>query len=159
MSASTKYEHPFQRLCYIGPVPGGSQLLLAAAGSHIFSFSLSSGELLGQWPSTGNDSDKSDAADYGGIANDEGPPNKKRKVIKSTVNGNFSDSSGSMEIVAERAKGQRRKAKVVSATLPKVSHVILTNEKKHIVAVTTEDKCIRVFEVQKGAKLKLLSER
>ena len=157
MSKTTKHHHAFQKLCYFGFTLDGPQLLLAAAGSQIFSFCLRSGDLLAQWPSKDDETGDSDLPENGEDGREDEPPSKKRKMTKS--NESSTDSSESVEIVAERAKGQRRKAKVVNATLPKVSHLIATKDKKNVVAVTAEDKCIRVFELRKGARLKLLSER
>lgn len=156
MSESTQCQHPFQKLCY---VPSSSKLLLAAAGSHIFSFTLRSGKLLAQWPSNAQEDDKSDEVENEGSQKVEEPVSKRRKVEPIMADENSSDSSVSVEIVAERAKGQRRKQKPVNSTVPKVSHIVATKDQRHVIAVTTEDKCIRVFELGKKGKLKLLSER
>lgn len=156
---TSSYQHPFQKLCCVGSVQGCSNLLLAAAGPHVFSFDLGSGELLARWPSKIPEEDDSDATEERIDENSGEPPNKKRKIASSTRQGESSDSSLSVEIVAERAKGQRRKPRTAISVLPKVSHLIATRNRKHVVAVTTEDKCIRVFEIRKGARLKLLSER
>jgi tRNA (guanine-N(7)-)-methyltransferase subunit TRM82 len=156
-------EHPFQKLCCIEK---RTDLLFAAAGPYIYSLSLASGEILSTWPSSLDDS-LSDAED--GLATPKHhtgePPSKKRKLSTIGEATESSDSSTSVEIVAERAKGQRRKAKRIDSKLPNVSHLIAAKNQKHLIAVTSEDKCIRVFELGnvleggKLGKLKLLSER
>jgi tRNA (guanine-N(7)-)-methyltransferase subunit TRM82 len=156
-------EHPFQKLCYIEKTTG---LLFAAAGPYIYSLSSASGDILSTWPPNFNDG-LSDGED--GIATQKHhigePPSKKRKLSIPGEAAESSDSSTSVEIVAERAKGQRRKAKAIDSKLPNVSHLIAAKDQKHIIAVTSEDKCIRVFELGnvleagKTGRLKLLSER
>jgi tRNA (guanine-N(7)-)-methyltransferase subunit TRM82 len=157
------HEYPFQKLCY---VEENTDLLFAAAGPYIYSLSLASGDILSTWPPNADDG-LSDAED--GMATQkhhiEEPPSKKRKLSTVGEAAESSNSSTSVEIVAERAKGQRRKAKTIDSKLPNVSHLIAAKDQKHIIAVTSEDKCIRVFElgnipeVGKTGKLKLLSER
>jgi tRNA (guanine-N(7)-)-methyltransferase subunit TRM82 len=155
--------HPFQKLCCIEKT---TDLLFAAAGPHIYSLSLASGGILSTWPPNFDDG-LSDAED--GMATQKHhigePPSKKRKLSIPGEAAESSDSSTSVEIVAERAKGQRRKVKTVDSKLPNVSHLIAAKDQKHIIVVTSEDKCIRVFELGnaleagKIGRLKLLSER
>lgn len=157
-------EHPFQKLCYIDK--GNSSLLLAAAGSHIYSLCLASGSILSTWPSTSDD-DFSDAENGISARKDHPgePSSKKRRLSPQGAAAEWSDSSVSVEIVAERAKGQRRKRKVIDSKLPNLSHLVTTKDAEHVIAVTTDDKCIRVFELESVSqpgvegKLKLLSER
>jgi tRNA (guanine-N(7)-)-methyltransferase subunit TRM82 len=156
--------HPFQKLCYVDM--GHRDLLFAAAGSYIYSFWLASGEILSTWPSNSDD-DLSDTGNGVAAKKDHAgeSPSKKRKLSAQGVAAESSDSSISVEIVAERAKGQRRKRKTIDSKPPNVSHLIAAKDQKHIIAVTTEDKCIRVFELGSvleqggGGKLKLLSKR
>lgn len=156
--------HPFQKICYLGKNDRG--LLLAAGGSHLYSFCPASGEMLSTWPSSSDDG-LSDVGNGVSVRTDHTgePPSKKRRLSANGDAAQSSDSSVSVEIVAERAKGQRRRRKIVDSKLPNVSHLIATKDAKHVVAVTVEDKCIRVFELgrlteggQRG-RLKLLSKR
>jgi tRNA (guanine-N(7)-)-methyltransferase subunit TRM82 len=156
--------HPFQKLCYI--YEGSRNLLFAAAGSHLYCFNLASGDILSTWPP--NSDDDLPDAENGVAARKEHagePPSKKRRLSAQGTDGESSDSSISVEIVAERAKGQRRKRKVIDSKLPNISHLIATKDAKHIVAVTVEDKCIRVFELGsltepgESGRLNLLSNR
>src|SRR3954454_8490590 len=139
------YEHPFQKVCYIEK---NIDLLFAAAGPYIYSLSLVSGDILSTWPPN-FDGSLCDAEDATTTQNHHiaESPSKKRKLSIAGEAAESGDSSTSVEIVAERAKGQRRKAKTIDSKLPNVSHLITTKDQKHIIAVTSEDKCIRVFEL------------
>jgi tRNA (guanine-N(7)-)-methyltransferase subunit TRM82 len=156
--------HPFQKLCYI--YKGNRNLLFAAARSHLYCFNVASGDILSTWPPNSDD-DLSDA-ENGVAARKEHtgePLSKKRRFSPQGTDAESSDSSISVEIVATRVKGQRRKRKVIDSKLPNISHLIAAKDAKHIVAVTVEDKCVRVFELGslaesgEGGGLKLLSNR
>jgi tRNA (guanine-N(7)-)-methyltransferase subunit TRM82 len=156
--------HPFQKLCYLSKDDRG--LLLAAGGSHLYSFCSVSGEMLSTWPSRSDD-DLSNVENRVSVETDHTrePPSKKRRLSANGDGTELSDSSVSVEIVAERAKGQRRRRKIVESKLPNASHLIATKDAKHVIAVTVEDKCIRVFQlgrISEGGergRLKLLSKR
>src|SRR5947209_376792 len=109
------HEHPFQKVCYIEENVG---VLFAAAGPYIYSLSLASGDILSTWPPNFDDG-RSDAED--GTTTQKHrmgkPPSKKRKLSTAGEATESSDSSTSVEIVAERAKGQRRKAKTIDSKL------------------------------------------
>ena len=154
--------HPFQTLCYVSQ-SGGIGLLFAAAGPHILSLDLRNGGVLSKWPDEAPQSAQMQV--YEGSRNgdtDDDPSNKRRKLSPSQVEEEQEspESSVSVEFVSERVKGQRRKTKkVVKSTLPNVSHILSTRNGQYVVAVTAEDKCIRVFELEDFGRLKLLSER
>lgn len=155
-----RVHHPFQKIAHSGIAVDGINLLIAAAGPHIFVFNFSNGAVLFRWPY--NDS----ASGAGGpLSSDEvarpsngEPPEKKRRISKSRGNGTSPESSSSVEIETERVKGQRRKPKPKPG-LPNVSHLLTTSDGKHVVAITAEDKCIRVFEIGGRGVLTALSER
>jgi tRNA (guanine-N(7)-)-methyltransferase subunit TRM82 len=160
------YYHPFQKLCYISQ-SGGDGLLLAAAGPQILSLDLTNGGILSRWPDDAPRSDekpsyeRSTNGEMLGRSVDDDPPTKRRKTSPSQEEDQDSrESSISVEFVSERAKGQRRKKKkVVKSPPPNVSHILSTGDGRHVVAVTAEDKCVRVFELVAAGFLKLLSER
>lgn len=156
------HHHPFQKLCYIRQY-GDIGLLLAATGPNILSLDLQNGGVLSRWPN-----DLSQSAERNGDLNsrfmDDDPPTKRRKLSPSQQQEeerqDSRESSISIEFVSERAKGQRRKRKkIVNSALPNVSQVICTVDGRHIIAVTAEDKCIRVLELDVLGRLNLLSER
>ena len=162
--------HPFQKLCYISQA-SDINILLAANGPYILSLDLKNGGVSSKWP---DDTAHSPPAQHfeasragagagalGGTDKEDDPPNKRRKVSASQQEEqNSCESSSSIEFVSERAKGQRRKKKIVSkSALPNVSHLISTADGLHVIAVTAEDKCIRVFELNSLGNLRPLSER
>lgn len=161
---SISHYHPFQKLCCIN-LSGDIHLLLAATGPHILSLDLKNGGILSKWPNDGLQSAKKQSLgeSRNGLMDDD-PPAKRRKPNTSDrqQDGQEDDSRGSsisVEFVSERAKGQRRKKKIMKSVLPNVSHIIATRDGCHVVATTAEDKCIRVFELNSSGQLKLLSER
>ncbi len=163
---SMSHYHPFQKLCHIIQ-SGDSGLLLAAAGPYILSLDLKNGGVLLKWPNDVHESSERQAeegsrnGDFVGNTLDGHRPTKRRKLSFSQEEEeqDARQSSVSIEFVSERAKGQRRKKKIVKSSLPNVSHVLSTVDGRHVVAVTAEDKCIRVFELDSLGHLKLLSER
>ena len=158
-------EHPVQKLCYLD---GFDDLYFAAAGPHIYSVSREkAGEtvVVSTWPAEDDDG-LSEAENGLAASKDPIRPSKKRRLSDGEAAGGSSESSISVEIVAERAKGQRRQAKTVHSKLPNVSHLIAAKDQKHIIAITAEDKCIRVFELASAldtryhrGRLKLLTQR
>ena len=157
-------EHPAQKLCCLDKI---DDLYFAAAGPYIYSISRGAYDIVSKWPAEGDDGL---FKTQNGLAahNDrtDEPPSKKRKVSDQEAAADTSDSSVSVEIVAQRAKGQRRKAKSIESKLPNVSHLVAAKDQKHVIAVSAEDKCIRVFElantIENGhhrGMLKLLTQR
>ena len=173
ISGEIEYCHPFQKLCALDvhsflDLPNEAKLLdsdfirllLAAAGPYIFIIDLSTGQVLDQWPSHNRakvvSQTNGESQERG---EDIGRPSKRRKTDNNRRDNTSSDSSDSVEIVAQRQKGQRKRPKIAIEKLPNVSHLVTTPDKKHVVAVTAEDKSIRIFELVKGVKLSLLSKR
>jgi tRNA (guanine-N(7)-)-methyltransferase subunit TRM82 len=158
--------HPFQKLCY-SRQSEGIGFLLAATGPYVLCVDLHNGGVASKWPD--DVARPTDEISHEGPKNgdlprdsmeDEHPP-KKRRLSQSQGDKeeNSPESSVSIEFVSERAKGQRRKKKIVISALPKVSHIVATLNGRHIIAVTAEDKCIRVFSLSPSGCLRLLSER
>lgn len=153
--------HPFQKLCYPNP-SGDKSLLLAATGPYILSLDLQNGGVLSKWPADTQGLEESSNTNMNNSHADDESPNKRRKISPSEeVDEQHSrESSVSIEFVSERAKDQRRKKKkIVKSTLPNVSQIISTADGAHVIAVTAEDKCIRVYATEPLGRLKPLSER
>ena len=143
---------PFQCLLASPLTPGASQkhLLLGAAGSKIYSFSADTGVLLSSWShKTGSNIENENPTDI------VEPPAKRRKHAPS---GHASDSS-SAEIVVENGSKKRRRPKQPIMFGHNVTKLIHASSGGHVVAVTGEDKCIRVFVLHKTGMLEQLSER
>ena len=72
----------------------------------------------------------------------------------------MNDSEDSVEIIAERQKGERRKPKVVELTKPSsISHALAASDGQVVITVTAEDKSINVFSFLDDGKLLLQSRR
>lgn len=160
---------PFQCLGTCSPTgTSDSQLLIAAAGSHIYTYRLKNGELLATWPpsQTGGSGSRENtrkaqqAVDEGreafpgsvNLGTDDEPQSKRRKL---SASGETSDST-STEIVVE--KSINADASSIVSKFP-VIKLATTSDGKHVIAVTGDDKCIRVFSVLPDGALRQLSER
>ena len=153
--------HPFQKLCHVSATPDLPEALLAASGQHIRCYDFDQG-LTARWPSVeeGNDVSDNDAPQVNGDDDGGRPAKRQRLSGHEEVPLPRQDSEDSIEIISERIKGRRRKPKpVTEAKLPHVSHMLATENGRHIVVVTTDDKCIRVLERQTSGRLREISER
>ncbi|KAL8737883.1 MAG: hypothetical protein Q9181_001255 [Wetmoreana brouardii] len=161
--------HPFQRIliCTLAS-QGEPAILLAASRSHIFSFSLDDGSLLSTWQSKNgrrtNSSDLNDPSkkreDPGSTGategNDHGERPTKRQKRSSSDKGSESSSA---EIVTENGKSKPSKSTKARPTDPNVVNLASTADGQFVVAVTDEDKRIRVFRLSPDGILEQLSER
>ena len=147
--------HPFQKLCHVPKTSGRSSLLLAAAGPTIFVFTAVNGSLLNHVPPVvETDPEKElDEDEFAAVPNAA----KRRKLDHPALSRD--ESEDSVEIVAERRKGERRKPKVENSKLPNVSHLVATSDGRHIIAVTTEDKSINIYSLMDSGQLTLISQR
>lgn len=156
--------HLFQKLCY---VKGSSELpeaLLAASGPYICCYSFKD-KLTARWPTSEDDvdvdvDDLSDKESPNANGVGERPAKRQRLYTSEDTLLSREESEDSVEIISERTKGQRKKPKPVTTNkLPDVSHILSTEDGRHVVVVTTDDKCIRVLERRKNSKLRTISER
>lgn len=73
------------------------------------------------------------------------------------------NSGQEAEAGAEKAEGPPSKKRRMSSTeqedLPNIIHMVVTASQNHLVIVTAEDKCLRVFEISPEGKLEQLSQR
>ena len=149
-------------------------ILIAAAGSRIDIFSLEDGSLLSTWkcqppqncengtPAVREATPKgvlhrSDSSYVDVTVDTPSPPAKKQKLSNSGIDepkSNFSQ---------EKKKKQLRSDAVASGLdAPAVILLAITKAESHVIAVTGEDKCIRVFEnvIEGGVhRLKQISAR
>lgn len=148
--------HPFQKLW---PIPG-TKSLVAAAGSKLYGIDTSSGQT--QWkfpPAVATPSDGEQGSNH------QEPHAKRRKLDNGTSHIKESDSPSrrssedSINIKTERVKGERKKTKVEKEQPPpNLSHLLATEDGKHLIIVTAEDKAVSVYEVT-SAGLILKSKR
>ena len=155
-------EHPAQKLCYLERHPDQGSFLLAAVGPNIFSYSLQHSELVSIWPSEPKKGGTEDEVGNGKHPNDndDGESRSKRCRTKYANSDQDSpDSPESVEIIAQRPQGHRRKKKSTHTELANVSYILPTLDRQHVVSVTTDDKCIRLFHVNSKGRLSLVNER
>ncbi|KAJ9614490.1 tRNA (guanine-N(7)-)-methyltransferase non-catalytic subunit trm82 [Cladophialophora chaetospira] len=146
---------PFQTLCCVQPVEDEQAFLLAASGPIITTFDLKHGSFLSRWPPS-----KDEIHHIATNEDEEDRPAKRQKLDEDLpAELHREESEESIEIISERKKGERRKPKVESSTLPNVSHIIVTSDGKTVIAVTAEDKSVSVFDIQTGGVLNLRNKR
>ncbi|KAL2000112.1 hypothetical protein VTN02DRAFT_3543 [Thermoascus thermophilus] len=140
---TAKFRHPIQRILYVEGQAPPQRLLIASAGPKLYSFDAENGRRLDVWPRD------TSAAGEGADGDDQGPPEKKRKLSPSAEQ-------------ASEEPGSKNRGTIESTPSQAWSNIPLLVHSptgRHIVAVTGEDKCIRVFEVGKEGSLQQLSER
>lgn len=148
-----------QRLLYC-PHNGSNHLgiILAACGSTIFSFGANDGFMLSKWshknrmslPATGTAS--TDLSDLKNGSNDH---SSKRRKLSSASN----SDCPSAEIVVESGSKRTRKPKAKLIPSSAIVKLCCTSDAQHVVAVTSEDKCVRVLQLLEDGSLNQLSER
>ena len=161
--------NPFQCLYYCPLFDSdGTEILLAASGSRIFSFNVLDGSLLSIWPPTAGvegtekclQNGFGNSSKGGGISVEGDPvlqdkdaerPGKRRKL---SPHGSGSESA-STEIVVQEQLDTNGKAASTSAVIELTG----SSNGKYVVAVTGEDKCIRVFELHINGTLVEISKR
>ncbi|GKZ19099.1 tRNA (guanine-N(7)-)-methyltransferase non-catalytic subunit trm82 [Aspergillus brasiliensis] len=125
------FQHPLQCLRLVQRSP--ANLLIGSAGSKLYSYSAETGQQLAVWPKdvASSENNPVDAES----TPEQGPPEKKRKVSSSDSQTIEKPAWSNIPIVTGTANGE------------------------HIVALTAEDKCVRVFQVQEDGSFVQLSER
>ncbi|KAL8996450.1 MAG: hypothetical protein Q9169_004044 [Polycauliona sp. 2 TL-2023] len=149
--------HPFQCLlvCKLA-VAGSPDVLLAASRSRLLVFSLSNGNLISTWQS----SQKSPAASSNVeivLPENDGSERPAKRLKKSSTN-EGSDSS-SAEIVTEDAQKLSVKSSKPQTGVSNIIMLTVSSDGQYIVAVTDEDKCVRVLHLDHSGCLQQLSER
>ena len=146
-------------------------ILTGARGSSIDSFSLHDGSLLSTWkcpPIQGSSNcaiespvkttkQNAESSSLVMAPNEPTPPAKRRKL-------STGDEKGKLSAQKEGKKLNNRFSSVASGLgAPAVTALATTKDGRHVIAVTGEDKCIRVFEssfeVDGGHHLRQLSQR
>lgn len=138
---------------------------MAASGPYIHTFSAHHGSRISTWPtmraseqvddgamkqpsfSTGHSVSETDDAAF------ERP--QKRRRLSSTRE----DSGSSAEIVVQSESRDVGGLESKQSSSPRIVSLACTSTGQYIVAVTGEDKCIRVFELTAGGTIKQLSKR
>lgn len=148
---AAKLQHPFQRIQYFEPMSTAQRMLVATAGPKLYCYAAETGRRLSVWPhgqETAN-GQTSNTTEQGPNTDGQEPPGKKRKL------------SASADRPSEDSKSNIQETEK-SKSLSSWSHIpllVTSPTGNHIVAVTPEDKCVRVFEVGKDGILRQISER
>ena len=146
------YNSP-QCLLYCAQSPA-RRYLVTATGSYISTFHIDKSEYICSWPP--RDSDKSQTQAGNGwnegiedatIGSEAGTPPSKRPKLCSQVSTN-----SSTEIVVDEIE------KDVPAH-PPVIKLAVSRDGRHVIAITGEDKCLRVFELSFSGVLSPISKR
>lgn len=150
------FQHPFQAFQQFGSQgPDGGGILVAATGPKIYTFDVENGRQLSVWPQS-LDPEKSEPIDTAPgdevDSESQGPPEKKRKLSPSADDSKADDS----KVANGKDSGGKGKSTEEWTIIP-----ILTTsaDGKHLIALTGEDKCVRVFDANKDGKLTQLSGR
>ena len=158
--------HPYQCLLYCSrPGQAEAGILVASSGPYIHTFNVHNGTHISTWPSgqeLGKASKDDATAELGsGVTgktetHQEDPqrPRKRQKLSPPR-----DDSASSAEIVVNGGDADDEHARLKQAISPPVIKLAGTSDGRHVVAVTGEDKCIRVFELPEDGCLIQLSER
>ena len=159
--------HPYQCLLYCcRPDQADAGILVAASGPYIHTFSFLHGKHLSSWRLK-QDSVYASWEMKGAKVNvanfkERDPPGQEassRPQKRRKLSSSRDDSGSSAEIVVDSggANGQDPiKKPLVSSPIIKLAG---SSDGRHVVAVTGEDKCIRVFKLLNSGALVQLSER
>lgn len=133
-----RFQHPFHCVQFVERQSKGLQdLLIASAGPKIYSYAARDGRRLAVWPQDGP-------------GNTQEPPEKKRRVSGSDV----PESEGDVKS-AEEETGKAP----VTIEWSNVPLLVTSSDGAHVVALTGEDKCIRVLSVGENGTLEQLCAR
>jgi len=158
--------HPYQCLLYCsGFDQSEGGILVAASGPYIHTFSADNGSHISTWPpirATKQYDERATKAppistDQLVVENDNAAferPQKRRRL--SSVR---EDSGSSAEIVVGGGSKDVEGLETKQSSSPPVVNLACTSTGQRVVAVTGEDKCIRVFELTAGGIISQLSER
>ncbi|OJD17292.1 hypothetical protein ACJ73_08812 [Blastomyces percursus] len=156
------FQHPFQCIQFLGSWgKDAPNFLVGAAGPRLYVLDGRTGQSLSVWPSTKEPAltnaphaTNADSHSQGNAESSE-PPEKRRKLSPTTQQDAACEGTTANEAIAKRPD-KSRESKLVWSTIPIVT---ASKSGKHVVVVTAEDKCIRVFEVDTSGVLSQLSQR
>lgn len=133
---TANFQHPFHCVQFLERQSTGLQdLLLASSGTKIYSYAAESGQRLATWPVN---------------VDGQEPPEKKRKVSNAEEQPEKEDSKDT---------GEESKKSTVSIAWSNIPLLVASSNGKYLVALTSEDKCVRVFVVNEDGSLEQLSAR
>ena len=133
------FQHPFHCVRFVErqQSKGLQDLLVASAGPKIYSYAAVDGRRLAVWPQDG-------------VGSTQEPPEKKRRVSSSDTPGGEGDG---------QAAGEEAGEAPVLIEWSNVPLMVASSDGAHVVALTGEDKCIRVFSVGENGALEQIWAR
>ncbi|KAE8134600.1 guanine-N(7)--methyltransferase non-catalytic subunit trm82 [Aspergillus pseudotamarii] len=139
------FQLPFQCIQYLekqGAEP--QRLLIASSGGKIYSYVAETGQRLSSWPEYVNASnpDNSKTTETETGSEDQAPPEKKRKVYPS-----------------EEGPTGTSKSPVKAPAWSSIPILVAHSNGDYVIALTAEDKCIRVLRLEADGTFEQLSER
>ncbi|KAJ5543516.1 hypothetical protein N7535_005941 [Penicillium sp. DV-2018c] len=144
-------QHPFQCLRYVKrKSTSQSNVLLATAGRHLYSYNAFNGQRLDVWPQpldAGVEDKTSDAA-AASEGESQGPPEKRRKLSSPAEDQND----------GEKETNPKNSGKEASNSWTNIPLLTIA-QGKYAIILTSEDKCVRVMSLDDDGKLKQLSAR
>ncbi|CAD6564471.1 MAG: Uroporphyrinogen decarboxylase in heme biosynthesis [Alectoria sarmentosa] len=159
--------HQYQCLAYCQPASQSQTgILVGAFGSFIHTFSAQNGRYLSTWPSLEttaqtrsigqNDEKESEVSNQKSSSQDDSkrPPKRQKLSPAKDDSGNFS-----AEIVVAGDSDNGESTRYQQPSNPPIIKLAGTSAGQHVIAVTGEDKCIRVFDLAADGILMQLSER
>ena len=153
--------NPLQRLLFCvrhGPKP--LPTLLIASGSSIYVFNTSDGNLLSSWSKLKGTSSASRPESRSNKEHHDSSgqePAGKRRRLSSPKD--ETSEQGSPEIVTNDGSNNRQRPKNQRIEVSAVTNLCSTGDGKHIVAITGDDKCVRVLSLSEMGMLEQLSQR
>jgi tRNA (guanine-N(7)-)-methyltransferase subunit TRM82 len=139
-----KPQQPFYCLQYVDRQD--LSLIIASAGAKIYSFSANDGRRLYSWPPSGDTSNTVSLVDS--TERGDEPPEKKRKLLPDITARN------------EQEGTQEKSSSTISApTWSTIPILTISHSGRYVIAVTAEDKHVRVLEIGSDGALTQLSAR
>ncbi|QSS61539.1 tRNA methyltransferase [Histoplasma capsulatum] len=156
------FQHPFQCIQWLGDcAPGAPNFLVGAAGPRIYVLDGRTGHSLCVWPLNNEPQAKAANAKNAdshskGDAEGSEPPEKRRKLSPEASQDIVSAEESKVQGAKVNGSMKAQDSRLAWETIPIVT---ASKSGKHIVVVSAEDKCIRVFAVNSNGALSQLSER
>lgn len=137
------FQHPVLGLQHVNRQSQGlSDLLVLSAGRHLYTYSVANGQRLDSWPKNVDGSEPDATTAWTSEA--QSPPGKRRKL-----------SSPSTGLKGEKAESIKRATQAWTS----IPLMVVSADGKYVIALTAEDKTIRVLEIGTDGQLKELSSR
>ena len=120
------------------------RFLIASSGGKIYSYAAETGQRLSSWPQDvdASNANNSKATETETGSEDQAPPEKKRKVSPS-----------------EEGPAETSKSTVKASTWSSIPCLVAHSNGDYVIALTAEDKCVRVLRLKDDGTLEQLSER